>query len=117
MAEPTITNWIDEEAKQLDTTTGFTGEKLPSLKFEPNKITEFDVDIAAPFQKWTGQSGTASVTKAIIPVTHEKVRKNLWLNVKNPLYKDIIHGIKAGKTHFKVVATGTQKDTKYNLVE
>ncbi|MDD2657677.1 MAG: hypothetical protein PHD43_23340 [Methylococcales bacterium] len=113
MTEPT--NWLDEEIK--NTQTEFTGEKLPTLKLEVGKITTFTVDFSIPFNKWTGESGKKKVTKAIIPVTQKGEKKNLWLNVQNPLYSEICKRGKAGQKEFKVSTTGTQSDTRYTIVE
>lgn len=106
------TNWLDEEAKQLNTTTNF-GEKLPALKLEAGKIVEFTIDFSKQFNKW--QNPDKSV-KAIIPVTHKGEKKNLWLNVKNPLYGQLIEAGKKGQTTFKVSTAGTQKETRYTIV-
>ena len=57
------------------------------------------------------------MTKAIIRVTHKETRKNLWLNVKNPLYGQIIESGKKGTIEFRVSTTGTQNDTRYAIVE
>ena len=108
------TNWLDEELANTQTKE-FTGERLPTLKLEVGKITTFVVDFANPFGKWTG--GSPVVTKAIIPVTHKGERKNIWLNVKNPLYAEICKRGKAGQKEFKVSTTGTQKETRYTIVE
>ena len=115
----TVTNWMTEELKELHTTTDGQQPFLPSLKFEENKIVEFNVDFTQKFTKWQGTGGRSggSVTKAIIPVTHAGEKKVLWLNVKNPLYSDLVKLGATGKTTFKVIQTGKQKDTKYTLVE
>ena len=46
-------NWLQEEAKELNTQTEFDGEKLPALKFEEGKIISFNVDFSEPFKKWS----------------------------------------------------------------
>jgi hypothetical protein len=108
----TLTTWLDEELKTLNTNTNF-GEKLPTLKLESSKIVEFTVDFSQPFNKYVNEDGTI---KKIIPVTHKGERKNLWLNVKNPLYGQICEAGKKGQFVFKVSTTGTQKDTRYTIV-
>lgn len=109
----TQTNWLDEEVKNTNTpTTEF--EKLESLKLEDGKVVTFTVDFSVPFVKW--QDVENKTSKAIIPVTHKEVKKNLWLNVKNPLYKDICQAGKNGQVVFKVSTTGTQKNTRYTIV-
>ena len=111
-----ITNWLDEESKS----TGHSGEefeKLPTLKLESGKVTKFNVDFSQPFKKWTKTENGTTTTKAIIPVTHKTERKNIWLNVKNPLYSQLIEAGKKGVTEFRVSTTGLQNNTRYQLVE
>ena len=109
----TQTNWLDSEI--ANTQTEFTGERLPTLKLEVGKITTFSVDFSQPFNKWTDNA--TKVMKAIIPVTHKGEKKNLWLNTKNPLYAEICKKGKAGQKEFKVSTTGSQKETRYTIVE
>ena len=110
--QTTAQNWLDEECKN-NSTSGFTGEKLPTLKLEQNKITKFSIDFTTPFNKWSD----GKITKAIIPVTHKNEKKNIWLNVKNPLYKEIIERGRKGQTEFAVSTVGSQSDTRYTIVE
>jgi len=108
------TNWLEEEAKNTNNTTTPTGEILPSLKLETGKITKFKVDFSNKFNTWTSPDG---VVKAIIPVDHKGEKKNLWLNKKNPLYHEIVSRGAKSQTEFAVSTTGSQKDTKYQVVE
>ena len=110
-------DWVDEELKTTESEAHFTGERLPALKFETGKITAFSVDTSVPFGVWTGVQSGKERTKAMIPVIHKGERKLLWLNKKNPLYREILVKIKAGITDFKVAASGSQDLTRYNLVE
>lgn len=108
-------NWLEEEAKTLNTNASNpTGEILPSLKLESGKITKFKVDFSNKFNSWTSPDG---VVKAIIPVEHKGEKKNLWLNKKNPLYQDIVKRGSNGQVEFAVSTVGSQKDTKYTIVE
>jgi len=107
-------NWLQEEAKELNTQTEFDGEKLPALKFEEGKIISFNVDFSEPFKKW--DDITNNTKKAIIPVTKSGEKMILWLNVKNPLYSDLVVKGSNGQTSFKVLQTGNQQNTKYNIV-
>ena len=107
--------WLDEEAKQFANTTTF--EELPSLKLQPNVIAELTIDFSKPFQEWKGEQGDKTITKKIVPVTLAGQRLNWWLNVKNPVYKELIHAGQSGTTQFKVLQTGTQANTKYVLVK
>ena len=108
------TSWLDEEAAQFTSKTALTGEKLESLKLEAGKIVKFTVDFSNKFNVWTSPDG---VTKKIIPVTHKGVKKNLWLNQHNPLYKQIVERGKKGQKDFAVSTVGTQKDTRYTIVD
>jgi len=109
------TDWLTEEQEELNQQKTFDGEKLPSLQFEENKIVEFTVDFSNKFDKW--EDTVNKSTKAIIPVTEKGEKKILWLNIKNPLYRDLIHSGVEGKNNFKVMQIGSKRDTKYNLVK
>lgn len=108
------TNWLKQEAETLKNTV-FDDERKPALKLEENKITEVTIDFTNEFEKWTDQE--TGTVKKIIPV---KVKENSyvwWLNVKNPVYGQIIQKGSAGQTAFKVLQTGSKQNTKYTLVE
>ena len=110
------TDWLAEEAKLFAQNKDY--EKLPSLKLTPNVVTEFVVDVSKPFQKWDGEDAKGQViVKKIIPITVAGVKMNFWLNVRNPLYAEIISLCSQGQTTFKVLQTGTQQNTKYVLVK
>jgi len=108
-------DWLKQEAEQINVHDDY--DELPSLQFFENKIVTFTVDFSKPFNKWKGKQGTKEVTKAIIPVTEANVNKNLWLNVKNPLYGELVKKGAEGQTTFKVIQVGNQADTKYNIIE
>ena len=108
------TNWIDDELKTLSTPNK-NYEKLESLKLEAGKIVKFAIDFSKPFEKW--KDPKTGVVKAIIPVTHKEVRKNFWLNVRNPLYGELLNRLRKGESTFAVSTNGSQKDTKYSIVE
>jgi hypothetical protein len=108
-----VTDWIDEETKNLQTNTP-TGERLPALKLEAGKIVSFEIDFSVPFNKWSDGQGTI---KALMPVKHKEEKKILWMNVKNPLYGELLMKGKTGQTKFKVSTTGSAKETRYTIVE
>jgi hypothetical protein len=108
-----MNNWLDQEVAEIN--AGGV-DKVPTLKFEENKIVEFEVDFTNPFQKWTGTQGRGDITKAIIPCTENGVKKNLWLNVKNPLYGELVTKGKEGQKMFKVIQIGNQAKTVYKMV-
>lgn len=110
-----VNNWLDKEVEELNKQTSFDGEKLPALQFEENKIVKFTVDFSKPFQEYDDTANKC--VKAIIPVTHKGEKKVLWLNKKNPLYKDLIQKGRTGQNEFAVNQTGNKATTKYNIVE
>ena len=111
------TDWINIELQNIDENKTFEGERLPALKLEPNKLTEVEIETKEAFQKWnTTNSKGQPVTKALIKVIHNKEQKIWWLNVKNPVYRDIMLALNKGTTKFKILQTGIQADTKYVLV-
>ena len=113
-ADKIITNWLQDEAMKVKETS-FDGERKPALKLIENKITEVKVDFANPFEKWEDQEN--GTIKKIIPVAVNGEELVWWLNVRNPIYHQIIEKGAAGQESFKVLQTGTQKNTKYTLVD
>ena len=110
------TNWLQEEAETLKE-SAFDGERKPALKLEENKIVTMTIDFSEPFQKWEATEDGKVTIKKIIPVKVGEVELVWWLNVKNPIYGEIIKKGAEGQTVFKVMQTGNTKNTKYNLVE
>ena len=112
--QTTQTNWLQEEIETLNEhRTDY--EDKESLFFEEGKMTTFIINADIPFDKWVDQKN--DVVKKIIPVVHNEVSKNLWLNVKNPLYSELIRELYDGKRTFTVFQTGSAKETKYTLVK
>ena len=107
--------WLDDEQKTLDEQKTYDGEKLPALKLEENKISEFTIDFSKPFEIYEDMTNKA--TKAIIPVKENGEDKIWWLNKKNPVYYEVIHMGRDGITTFKVIQTGKDKITKYAIVK
>jgi len=107
--------WLKEEVENTAKQNDF--EELPSLKLQPNIITEITVDFSNPFQVWEGEQGGKQIVKKIIPITFGETKMNWWLNVKNPIYHEIVEAGIEGQTKFKVLQTGTQADTKYVSVK
>lgn len=108
-------NWLNEEAKTLITHAEY--EELPSLKLTPNVVIEITIDFSKPFGRWDGENNGKPVTKKIVPVTVGGTKMNWWLNVKNPIYKEVIIAGTNGQNTIKVMQTGTQQNTKYILVK
>ncbi len=115
-------NWLDEEAKNVDAQGDF-GPKLPSPMFEDGKITIMNIDATKEFQKWTDPE--TKKTKAIIPCLSDldgKAQKcNWWVNLKNPIYKEVIHRCKdvgdKSSVLVKILQSGTQDKTRYTLIK
>lgn len=109
------TDWLQQELNSQPKSQDY--EELPSLKLAPNVITELTVDFSKPFTSWNGESMGKPIIKKIIPVTVNGTRMNWWLNVKNPMYKEILSLGVAGVSTIKVLQTGSQANTKYVLVK
>lgn len=107
------THWLDQELAH--TSSGTFEDRKPALKLQENKITEFTVDVSQPFATW--QDADNKTVKALIPVTHEGTPKIFWLNKRNPLYHQLLEKAKSGTTTFKVIQAGSQKNTRYTIVE
>lgn len=108
------TNWLQTEAELIKNTTSYE-DRLPALKLEENKITEITIDFSKEFEKWTDdESGSV---KKIIPVKVKDQSFVWWLNVRNPVYAQIIQKGASGQTTFKILQTGSKQNTKYNLVD
>jgi hypothetical protein len=107
--------WLDVEAEKFKQHA--TYEELPSLKLQPNVVAELVIDFSKPFQEWNGEQNGKTITKKIIPITFSGQKMNWWLNVKNPIYQDVIKAGKSGQNTIKVLQTGTQANTKYVLVK
>jgi hypothetical protein len=108
--------WLDDEAKSLEI-GGSEIERLPSVKFETGKILTLEIDATAPFKKWHGKMGDKDITKAVIPCVVNGERRNLWMNIRNPTYREIVNKVKDGTTTIKMTMTGSQADTRYQLLE
>lgn len=108
-------SWIIEELEELKQNSPFDGERKPALQLEENRPVKMIIDFSEPFKKWTDTENNA--IKKIIPVHVGEVDLVWWLNVKNPIYKQIIEKGSKGQTEFTVLQTGNKQTTKYILVE
>jgi len=109
-----MNDWLDKELEDVRANT-FDGEQLPALTLEEGKVTEFDVDFSHEFDKWVDPSD--NTVKKIIPVIHNDERMVFWINIKNPLYRQIIEKGKEGQVTFRVMRTGQRQNTRYTLEE
>ena len=111
-----INNWLDQEVANLELNKPNTETYPEPLKLQENKITEIIVDFAKAFEKKPNKMNS-DVLQALIPVTVGNDKKMFWLSVKNPLYGQLCRAGKAGTTKFKILRVGTQKNTRYTIVE
>jgi hypothetical protein len=106
--------WLQEEVNEMKANS-ISGERLPTLKLESGKITKFTVLVDKPFEEYTDmEKGTV---KKIIPVLEKGIKKNLWLNKKNPLYRQLSERILNGQTEFYISTSGMQDQTRYEIQE
>ena len=102
--------------KEIETATATKG--LATMKFEEGKSITVILDASEPWEEYTQADDTGKeVTKRIIPVMHDGERKNWWLNIKNPIYKEVCEQCLNGNRTVKVFRTGKNNDTRYNLVK
>ncbi len=107
-------NWLAEELKEVKENS-FDGDRKPALVLEENKTIEMTIDFSKAFEKWVDTENNA--VKKIIPVRVGEADLVWWLNVKNPVYHQVIEKGSEGQTVFKVLQTGNKKTTKYILVD
>lgn len=115
MEQEKTNNWLEEEAKTF--TQHLDYEELPSLKLTPNVVTKITIDFSKKFDEWNGENNGSPVKKKIIPVSVNGTKMNWWLNVKNPIYREIINAGASGSETISVLQTGTQQNTKYVIVK
>ncbi len=109
-----IQAYLTEQMKEA-MEKGFDGDRLPSLKLEPDKLTTFDILMDGPFEQWVDPANGA--IKKIIKIKHEGKLKVFWINVANPCYKSILESLKEGNHTVSIMRTGKDQNTKYTLVK
>lgn len=115
----TIPNWLEEEQKGLPATTQFVNRTSILEFLSEGKTVDLSFDLTKPFKTYPDQEN--KVTKKIIEcVLHKedgKIEDVVWfLNVKNPVYSEILTKLKSGITRLKIKQTGTGKKTRYEIV-
>ena len=110
---PVPNEWMKQELEELEKNKP-EGEYPEALQLEEGKVTEFEIEFGKEFEKWESEDG---IIKKIIPVVHGGQQKVLWVNVKNPLYRQLIEAGSTGQRTFKVMRTGQKKATRYTLVK
>lgn len=109
-------SWLIKEVENLDLGKPSVTDYPEPLKLLENKITEITVDFSLAFDKKPNKTNP-EVLQALIPVVEAGKNKVFWLNVSNPLYGQIVRAGKNGITKFKILRTGTQKATRYTILE
>ena len=107
-------SWLQGEVAELKKTQNF-GEPLEALKLEENKEETVIIDFSKPFEKYIDEIN--NTTKKLIIVEHNQKKKIWWLNVRNPIYRQIMEAGLTGQKVFRVLRTGSQKNTKYLLLK
>lgn len=107
--------WIDAEIANLDEENKTQVEFDPPIKMEENKLYEIEVNYNSPWPQWQDQA--TKTIKKIIPIVCGGQKMVFFLNVKNPLYSELLKKGKAGQRKFKVIRIGQAKATRYKLVE
>jgi hypothetical protein len=107
-----IPEWILAESKSLELPQL---QKQETLDFVEGTIYEIIVDFSLPFAKVQSKYNE-NVTQAVVPVKYQGKDMIWWVNIKNPIYKQLIDLAKIGKNAIKVVRTGKLKATRYNIV-
>lgn len=108
--------WINEEVEQIGERK--TYEKKPALKLEENKPVTVEVDLSVKPEKYTTDDRKGGkVTKVIIPVKVNGESFVWWLNVKNPIWKELLDAAKKGIFVHKIMQTGSAQNTKYIILK
>lgn len=109
-----LENWMQKEQEELKD-NAFDGERLPPLKLVEKEITRITVDFSKPFDKWVDQE--KGTVKKLVPVEHNGEKKIWWLNVKNPIYSEVIDAGLLGQTELDILQSGFGEKTRYTLVK
>ena len=106
-------DWINQESEILELEKQENMEKFGNVTYWkiPIGSTDITVDTATPVKD------NNFPDKKELHILIEGEEKIWTINRKSPMYREIIHALKEGKTKFKVIRVGsTVSDTKYDLV-
>jgi len=109
-------NWMDDELEKINEGQE---ERIPSLILEENKVVNLTIDFTQSFKSWTeyeADGNTIKKIKKMIPVKVGEVELLWWVNVKNPIYTQILKAGTEGQNQFKILQTGKNENTKYSIV-
>jgi hypothetical protein len=107
---------MDSELDALSVANENATNYPESLKLVENKITEVTIDFSKPFEKRPNKINPNTM-QVLIPSKVGDKQFTFWLNVQNPLYRDLLTRAKNGQKVFKILRVGKQKDTRYTLIE
>lgn len=106
-------NWLDREADKIQKQR--EEMQKDALTMEEKVVYLLEVDFSKPGDRWEDKEN--KTIKKIIPIKHDGKEKNFWLNVKNPLYAEIVLAGKDGQRLFKIMRTGQRQDTRYTIIK
>ena len=114
--------WLKDELTKIASPNEY--ESLPSLKLQPNIVVEIRMDLSKPWSDWKEKDDKGAVIthKKIIPVyvkdkDGKEQKLHWWVNVKNPIYREIVQACVNNQLTIKILQTGTANKTRYNLVK
>src|SRR3989344_4806647 len=117
MTPQEINNWIKEEQDTLKANKP-DYEEIPSLKFAEKEKAIIKIDITKRFSTWEGlDSKGKGMIKKILPCFVKGQRMNWWLNVKNPIYAEILEACSEGKNVLTIMQIGSQDKTRYVIID
>ena len=105
-------DWINQESEQLELEQKEFNENSGNVSYWkiPQGSTDIVVDTTTPVK----DSNFPDKKELHIFVNDEE---KIWtISRKSPMYREVIHALKDGKTRFKVIRVGTDaKNTRYDL--
>ena len=119
-----LQKWFQGELDNIPQTTAGSG----AWKFPENMIVELDIDPLVPpepvVSEYMGKKRIQRVFKAkgTDPETKQPVEKAWYVNVSNPIYREVVMALRDGADHnqksvrLKVLRTGQAEKTRYVLV-
>ena len=106
-------DWINRESEILELEQKEFNENSGNVSYWkiPQGATDITVDTTTPVK----DSNFPDKKELHIFVNDEE---KIWtISRKSPMYREVIHALKEGKTKFKVIRIGsTASDTRYDLV-
>ena len=107
-----MSDWINQESEILELEQKEFNENSGNVSYWkiPVGSTEITVDTATPVK----DSNFPDKKELHIFIDGTEM---IWtINRKSPMYREVIHALKDGKTRFKVIRVGTDaKNTRYDL--